>query len=110
LLTDFEAAQKKKTAPDRPCRSAELAHRMMRMAWPQCVRAFPWWQAWSVLPAEEGFSYVNHRLQVAGYDGRVVTPSLHVDRGAQCGYTADINNLVNAVRWVGNGVKNIEAK
>jgi len=113
LLSDFEAADRKLlqiVLAGQP----ELAHRMMRPGLAQLRQRISVAAGLERLPAAETFRYVNHRLQVAGYDGaELFTPAaltLIAERSE--GIPRSINNICFNAMSLGcaMGCKKIEAK
>src|SRR6266478_3753248 len=113
LLTDFEAADRKLlqiVLAGQP----ELAHRLMRPGLAQLRQRISVVAGLERLPAAETFRYVNHRLQVAGYDGpelfTAAALTLIAERSE--GIPRNINNLCFNAMSLGcaMGCKKIEAQ
>ena len=113
LLSDFEAADRKLlqiVLAGQP----ELGHRLMRPGLAQLRQRISVAAGLERLPAAETFRYVNHRLQVAGYDGtELFTPAaltLIAERSE--GIPRNINNICFNAMSLGcaMGCKKIEAK
>ncbi|PYU70279.1 MAG: hypothetical protein DMG49_11725 [Acidobacteria bacterium] len=113
LLTDFEAADRKLlqiVLAGQP----ELAHRLMRPGLAQLRQRISVVAGLERLPAAETFRYVNHRLQVAGYDGpELFAPAaltLIAERSE--GIPRNINNICFNAMSLGcvMGCEKIEAK
>jgi len=113
LLSDFEAADRKLlqiVLAGQP----ELAHRLMRPGLAQLRQRISVVAGLRRLPAAETFRYVNHRLQVAGYDG----PELFTDAALTLiaerseGIPRNINNICFNAMSLGcaMGGKKIEAQ
>jgi len=113
LLTDFEAADRKLlqiVLAGQP----ELAHRLMRPGLAQLRQRISVVAGLERLPAAETFRYVNHRLQVAGYDGpelfTAAALTLIAERSE--GIPRNINNICFNAMSLGcaMGCKKIEAQ
>ena len=113
LLSDFEAADRKLlqiVLAGQP----ELAHRLMRPGLAQLRQRISVVAGLQRLPAAETFRYVNHRLQVAGYDGpelfTAAALTLIAERSE--GIPRNINNLCFNAMSLGcaMGCKKIEAQ
>ncbi len=113
LLTDFEAADRKLlqiVLAGQP----ELGHRLMRPGLAQLRQRISVAVGLERLPAAETFRYVNHRLQVAGYDGpelfTAAALTLIAERSE--GIPRNINNICFNAMSLGcaMGCKKIEAK
>jgi len=113
LLTDFEAADRKLlqiVLAGQP----ELGQRLMRPGLAQLRQRISVAVGLERLPAAETFRYVNHRLQVAGYDGaELFTPAaLTFIAERSEGIPRNINNICFNAMSLGcaMGCKKIEAK
>ncbi len=113
LLTDFEAADRKLlqiVLAGQP----ELAHRLMRPGLAQLRQRISVVAGLERLPAAETFRYVNHRLQVAGYDGPELftAAALKLIAERSEGIPRNINNICFNAMSLGcaMGCKKIEAK
>jgi general secretion pathway protein A len=113
LLTDFEAADRKLlqiVLAGQP----ELAHRLMRPGLAQLRQRISVVAGLERLPAAETFRYVNHRLQVAGYDGPELFTAAALTLVAERseGIPRNINNICFNAMSLGcaMGCKKIEAK
>jgi len=113
LLSDFEAADRKLlqiVLAGQP----ELAHRLMRPGLAQLRQRISVVAGLQRLPAAETFRYVNHRLQVAGYDGpelfTAAALTLIAERSE--GIPRNINNICFNAMSLGcaMGGKKIEAQ
>ena len=113
LLTDFEAADRKLlqiVLAGQP----ELAHRLMRPGLAQLRQRISVVAGLERLPAAEIFRYVNHRLQVAGYDGPELFTAAALKFIAERseGIPRNINNICFNAMSLGcaMGCKKIEAQ
>lgn len=113
LLTDFEAADRKLlqiVLAGQP----ELAHRLMRPGLAQLRQRISVVAGLERLPAAETFRYVNHRLQVAGYDGPELFTAAALKFIAERseGIPRNINNICFNAMSLGcaMGCKKIEAQ